>query len=59
MLDVQSALTAGTSALCIYGFHTVLIINSIIAVNSINQLFFVMEKGCVFFEIWTEFVNII
>jgi hypothetical protein len=27
--------------------------------NNINQLIFVMEKRCIFFEVGTEFLNII
>jgi hypothetical protein len=32
---------------------------SIISLNSINQLIFVMVKSCVFFAVRTEFLNII
>jgi hypothetical protein len=36
----------------------ILRVNGAISLNSINQLIFVMKK-CVFFEVWTEFLNII
>jgi hypothetical protein len=29
----------------------------IISLSSINQLIFVMETCCVFFEVWAEFLN--
>jgi hypothetical protein len=29
----------------------------IISLNSINQLIFMMVMYCVFFEVWTEFLN--
>jgi hypothetical protein len=32
---------------------------TILSVNSISQLIFVMAKCDVFFEVWTEFLNII
>jgi hypothetical protein len=32
---------------------------AIIFLNSVNQLIFVMVKSCVFFEVRTEFLNVI
>jgi hypothetical protein len=32
---------------------------AIISLNNVNQLIFVMVKGCVLFEVRTEFLNII
>jgi hypothetical protein len=34
-------------------------LETIISVNNINQLIFVMVKCSVLFEVWTEFLNII
>jgi hypothetical protein len=39
---------------CIYGLHMILRINYYLP-NNINQLIFVMEKVCVFFETGSEF----
>jgi hypothetical protein len=36
-----------------------LTVNSYYFLNSIYQLIFVMVKCVVFFEVWTEFLNII
>jgi hypothetical protein len=37
----------------------ILSVNNDIHLNNISQLIFVMEKGCVFFEVRTECLNII
>jgi hypothetical protein len=50
----------GFAVLCIYGFCMVLTVKkTIISLNSINQLIFVMVKYGVLFEVRTEFLNII
>jgi hypothetical protein len=49
---VPPDLTISNSAFCTYGFRMLL------SVNSVNQLIVVMETGCVFFDVRTEFLNI-
>jgi hypothetical protein len=44
---------------CIYVFHMILNVNINYFWNSINKLIFVMVMGCEFFEVQTEFLNII
>jgi hypothetical protein len=36
-----------------------LALNTVISLNSVNQLIFVMVKCCVLFEVRAEFLNII
>jgi hypothetical protein len=38
-------------------FYTILTVNAIVSLNTINQLIFVMVKCGVVFEIRTEFLN--
>jgi hypothetical protein len=45
-LYVPPALTINNSAFCIYGFRTILTVNRMISLYSVNQLIFVMEKCC-------------
>jgi hypothetical protein len=43
---------------CICGFRMNLNLNwVIISSNGINQLIFVRVKSCIFFDVWTEFLN--
>lgn len=47
------------SADYIFGFHTILTVNSDYFLNNTNQAIFQMETRCVFFEVRTEFLNVI
>jgi hypothetical protein len=47
------------AAFYIYVFHMILGVNTIISLNNINQLIFVMVKCGVLFEVRTDFLNII
>jgi hypothetical protein len=48
-----------TLAFCVYEFHVVLNVTRIISLNSKKHLILVVEKCCLFFEIWTEFFKIL
>jgi hypothetical protein len=58
-LYVPPALKISLCAFCIYGFSYVLAVNRDYILNSINKLIFVMVKCSAFFEVRTEFLNII
>jgi hypothetical protein len=55
---VPFAVRISNAAFCIYGVFMVFSVNRDISLNSINQLVFVVEKCCVFFEARVEVLNI-
>jgi hypothetical protein len=57
-IDVPSDLSGSNSACHIYGFNMNFSVNIDISSNSINQIIFVMENGCVLFAEFTEFLSI-
>jgi hypothetical protein len=57
-IDVQTDLSSSNSACHVYGFQMNFSVNKDISSNSISQIIFIMENGCVLFAEFTYFLNI-